>query len=168
MDIDYALSRLPVHSSVLSALLASVDQQIAAWRPSPGKWSMLEIINHLADEETEDFRARLDATLHRPEEEYQPIDPEAAVVERRYNERDIAESLRRFITARVETLQWLRSLKYPDLSTSRTHPQFGTIRAGDLLAAWVEHDLRHIRQIVEVQRALLLERVAPYSVQYAG
>ncbi len=40
--------------------------------------------------------------------------------------------------------------------------------AGDLLAAWVAHDVLHLRQLVELRYAYLVEEAQPNSVGYAG
>ena len=41
-------------------------------------------------------------------------------------------------------------------------------RAGDLLAAWVAHDLLHLRQLVELKYAYLARTMEPYALKYAG
>jgi hypothetical protein len=45
---------------------------------------------------------------------------------------------------------------------------FGWIRAGDILVAWVAHDVLHMRQLVELKWAYLVQAVEPYGVRYAG
>ena len=40
--------------------------------------------------------------------------------------------------------------------------------AGDLLAAWVAHDLLHIRQIARIQYEHARALAAPYKMDYAG
>jgi hypothetical protein len=62
----------------------------------------------------------------------------------------------------------LRSLAAPDWQAARTHPVAGTLHAGDLMAAWVAHDLLHIRQIAELPHAYLAVVAAPYRTEYAG
>ena len=42
------------------------------------------------------------------------------------------------------------------------------MRAGDMLAAWLAHDLLHIRQLIQLQRAWDERQLAPYSLEYAG
>ena len=57
---------------------------------------MLEIVNHLYDEEQYDFRVRLRYILESQEGDPPPIDPDGWAVERRYNERDLGDSLANF------------------------------------------------------------------------
>lgn len=75
MNVDYFIERLAGNVQVFEALLRNVDSQQAAWKPAAGKWSMLEVVNHLYDEEREDFRRRLELTLAAPERDWPPIDP---------------------------------------------------------------------------------------------
>ena len=151
----------------IAALVAGVSAEEARRRPSPEAWSLLEVVCHLEDEEREDFRPRLDGVLHRPGESWTPIDPADWVTARRYNERDLGEALQGFLTERERSLAWLDALAAPEWS--REHrASFGPITAGDLLASWAAHDLLHTRQLVELRRARLLARTAPYRTQYAG
>ena len=96
-----------------------------------------------------------------------PIDPGAWVHERGYNQRDLAESLERFSASRADSLEWLRSLRAlraPDLDRSEPSPRGGRFHAGDMLAAWVAHDLLHLRQLVELHYAWTAQQLQPYSV----
>jgi hypothetical protein len=159
---------LEAHARVVTALVDAVAAEQARWKPAPDRWSILEVVNHLADEEAEDFRQRLDLTLHHPGEPWPAIDPERWVTERGYAERDLAESLERFLTERRRSLVWLRGLDAPDWERSWVHPRVGTLRAGDLLASWLDHDLIHIRQITRLHHQWLVERSRPYGTEYAG
>ncbi len=124
----------------------------ARWKPRGEDRSILEVVTHLWDEEIEDFRAHVDLILHRADQPWPSIDPQGWVVERRCNERDAAESLEGYLQAREESLARLKGLSAPDWRAVY-EVAFGQIAAGDMLAAWVAHDLLHTRQIAEVQWA---------------
>ncbi len=128
---------------------------------------MLEVINHLYDEEREDFRAHLRGVLQIPIQVWSSIDPGAWVTERRYQEREFADSVENFLHERIESLSWLRSLKNTDWQAAYDM-QWGKLTAGDLLASWVAHDLLHLRQLNELRYAYLVQAAAPSLVQYAG
>ena len=91
----------------VGALMQHVTDEQARWKPKAGAWSMLDVVNHLVDEEKEDFRVRLDSILLNAEQDWPPIDPEGWVVERRYNERDLQESLDHYRSERRASLEWL-------------------------------------------------------------
>ena len=143
------------------------DQQ-ARWKPGPAQWSILEVMSHLADEEVEDFRTRLDLTLHRPEAEWPRIDPQRWAVERSYNEGSLDESRNQFLLRRAETIGWLAGLAAPDWKSAHQHPRFGPITAGDLIVSWVAHDYIHIRQLNRLHREYLLASLPEHSPAYAG
>lgn len=167
MGIEELYLELERSAGILQGLALGFTLQEARQRPSPQEWSLLEVIAHLYDEERHDFRPRLEIALFHPYESWAPIDPEGWVTQRRYNERDLDETLRGFLTERNESLAWLRSLASPDWEAVYPAP-FGPIRAGDILAAWAAHDQLHARQMVELRRARLAHQSAPFSLRYAG
>jgi hypothetical protein len=167
MDYDYLIRQLSQNARRIEALVRDIPVDEARWKPSPESWSILEVVNHLLDEERGDFRVRLDIILHHPDRQPPSIDPEGWVTERQYNQRDLDESLQGFLDERQKSLEWLESLVAPDWDGEYSMP-FGSIRAGDMLAAWVTHDQLHMRQIVEIQRANVEVKARPYSLEYAG
>ncbi len=167
MDWRRLTDRMETSGGILVDLFSGVGEDEARWKPAPERWSMLEVLVHLGDEEREDFRPRISSTLEDPAGEWPPIDPEGWVLQRRYNERDLAESLNVFRLERAASLEWLRGLIDPDWSRAHEHPSLGVLRAGDLLAAWVAHDDLHIRQLSRLRVEYLDVRAAPYSTRYA-
>lgn len=167
MNLGFYLKRLTENARVFEGLVGGVDAEQARWKPAPERWSMLEVLGHLYDEEREDFRQRLDYTLHRPGEAWPKIDPRGWVTARAYNERDVAESLRGFLEERERSLAWLRELKEPDWSVAQERPQ-GVLSAGDILASWVAHDLLHMRQLTRLHYEYVARVAEPYRVNYAG
>ncbi len=75
MDLDYSIDRLSKNRWAFESLVKGASPEQVRWKPSPDKWSMLEVINHLYDEEREDFRARLEPVLADPRRPLSPIDP---------------------------------------------------------------------------------------------
>lgn len=167
MDVDCFLSQMIEDAARIRALVEGVSDQQARWRPNPDSWSMLEVINHLLDEEREDFRVRLDYILHRPGQPAPPIDPGGWVTKREYNQRDLGASLAQFLSGREASIAWLRELSAPDWDATYKAP-WGSIRAGDIFVSWVAHDLLHMRQLVELHWTYTTANLEPYSPDYAG
>lgn len=163
----HLVARLTAHQDMWRALLSGVDEQAVRRVPPTGGWSLLLLVAHLADEERDDFRARIASTLRDPAAPWPPIDPEGWVTSRRYAERAWPAVLEDFLAERRRSLAWLESLPASDWSLAYEHPR-GPIRAGDLLASWVAHDLRHLGQAARLLHGALADDVAPYSVAYAG
>lgn len=168
MEKDFLIDQLERNSARICALAEGVSEQQARWKPDSASWSILEVVNHLYDEERLDFRVRLNLILYAPAEEWPPIDPMGWVTARAYNERELGPSLQNFLAERAASLAWLHSLGQPDWNASAPAPWGGNITAGDMFSAWAAHDLLHLRQLVELQRSYLVAAAKPYSVEYAG
>jgi hypothetical protein len=168
MNETVIVRQLAQNAETIRSMVAGIDPEQAHWKPTPSDWSMVEVINHLYDEEREDFRLRLDTVLHRPGEEPPGIDPEGWVTARNYNARDLAESTQRWVDERRHSINWLEALSDPDWERAYHHPSGFRLRAGDLLAAWLAHDFLHLRQLVELHYAWVNQQSAPYAVGYAG
>lgn len=168
MELETMILHMERNARRIQALAGDVSADQARWKPDAESWSILEVINHLYDEEREDFRRHLDQVLYHPGEDWAPIDPQGWVVARAYNQRDPLQSLRNFQSERQASLAWLRGLGQVDFRVSRPTPWRASLSAGDLLASWAGHDLLHLRQLVELERAYILSLSAPYSLDYAG
>ena len=168
MDMDYCLAQMSQNAASIQQLVEGVSPEQARWRPDEESWSILEVVTHLYDEEREDFRVRLDTILYRPDQAWPPINPGGWVSERNYNERDLGMSLIGFLQERQNSLEWLRQLSNPDWDTTSIAPWGTPFRAGDMFAAWVAHDILHLRQLIELQYAYTLDHLAPNNPRYAG
>jgi len=167
MDLAWICRQMRNSAEAIRALVNGCPAEQATWKPNATSWSILEVVNHLLDEEREDFRRRIDVLLHRPGEGWFRFNPEQAAVERRYNERDLESSLRDFLALREESLRWLGDLGEVDWTAVQTAP-FGEIRAGDFLASWAAHDILHLRQLVRLKWGYLVQTLEPYDTRYAG
>lgn len=167
MDLNQVSDRMEASAGIFESLVKDVNAEQALWQPARDKWSILEVVNHLYDEEREDFRLRLKLVLTDPTLDWPPIAPQEWVTTRAYRERDLGESLNRFLSERQESLTWLRSLRSPNLE-SRHEREAGSLSAGDLLAAWLAHDFLHIRQLARLHWQYLTATAAPFQTEYAG
>jgi len=172
MNHEAQVRRMEGFPQVLSAMVKVVGNPVdARWKPPPpddGSWSINEIVHHLADEEEADFRVRVEMTLTDPASDWPPIDPVGWARERHYNDGDVEEALARFSKLRQENVAWLRRLECPDWSSTHTHPKFGSMKAGEIMAAWVAHDALHLRQIARRLFQLAQRDGGEFSVEYAG
>ena len=167
MQFSTLYQELQISTEIIRALVSGISQEEAQIKASPESWSILEVICHLYDEEREDFREHLDFILHRKDEEYHTIDPQAWVQERRYNEQDFLEMQEKFFSERRKSLEWLKELGEVNWDTVYTS-QYGSVSAGEMFSCWVAHDNLHIRQLVELRRARIERITKPYPLEYAG
>jgi len=167
MNLDRFTARFTRNAESIRSMIEGISDEQAHWKPDPDSWSILEVINHLYDEEKEDFWVRLDIILHKPDQPWPPIDPAGWVVERQYNQRQLQESLDNFLRERQASIRWLSGLTSPDWEATYAAP-FGKIKAGDMFSSWVAHDLLHMRQLVELHWAYTMNLSKPYRLDYAG
>jgi hypothetical protein len=167
MDISSAQDQFQYQGKAIVVLASGLTSEQARWKPEPASWSVLEVLNHLVDEEVLDFRRHLDHILYSSDEPWAEIDPQGWVTEKKYNKRDLEGTLANFQKEREASIAWLGKLDDPDWKAEVSFP-WGEIAAGDMLASWLAHDLLHLRQLVELRYALTAEASQPYGVRYAG
>jgi hypothetical protein len=167
MNHQIIINRLAENKLVFAALLQNIPEELIKWTSGEKNWSLLEIINHLHDEEQEDFRRRLDLTLGDPTVEWPPIDPAKWVTEKNYMDRDFSESVNAFLAERDKSIEWLNNLESPDWKSTFQHKLLGPMSAENILANWLAHDLLHIRQITTVHWEFL-SGLSESNLNYAG
>ena len=167
MEFKTLYTELQSSTEMIRAVLAGITQEESQVKPDPESWSILEVTCHLYDLEREDFREHLDFILHRQDQEYHAIDPQAWITERNYNQQDFAEMQEKFFAERRKSLAWLQAISNSIWDTTYTS-QYGSLSAGEMFACWVAHDNLHIRQLVELRRARIENITKPYPIEYAG
>ncbi len=171
MDLIYAQTEMHQNAERMRSLVAGVTDDEAQRKPNADAWSILEVACHLLDEERYDFRVRLRHILAGTQGSFPPIDPGGWVTSRRYNEQNLAKTLADFLAERQDSLAWLATLAAqkptPDWAATSPVP-WGVISAGEMLTAWVAHDLLHMRQLIELHWFLTTTRLAPHRPDYAG
>jgi hypothetical protein len=167
MEFKILYQELVDSTEMIRALLKNITQTQARVKPNSESWSILEVVCHFYDEECEDFREHLDFILHRQNEEWHRIDPQGWVIERKYNEQNFVEMQEKFFAERARSLEWLRGISESNWEMSHTS-QYGSMKAGDMLASWVAHDNLHIRQLVELRRLGIESITQSYEIEYAG
>ena len=163
-----ALERFP---TLLATLVEDVDAESLRWKPDADHWAIVEILGHLAREEREDFRPRLERTLRDPTEPWPTMDPQGDVTKFNDLEGDARAFLDVFARERHRSLEWLASLgplESIDWELAHHHPKGFIIRAGDLLSAWPDHDTLHARQIIKRHHQLIELAAGEYTCIYAG
>ncbi|MEJ5240832.1 MAG: DinB family protein [Anaerolineales bacterium] len=168
MNISYAITELKRSTAVIRSLVEDIDPATMRWKPADTSWSMLEVLCHLRDEERQDFPFRIRHLLSGAQHPWPPIQPAQWVTERRYNEEEPSEALQAFLEERHKNLEWLGTLDSVSWDIAYAYEPLRGLTAGDLLAAWVVHDLLHIRQINELRYFIARERLSEYKIIYAG
>ncbi len=127
----------------------TLGEERANAAPAPGKWSVREIVCHLADCETV-FGIRLRHTLGEDHHVIQPFDQETWAVN--YGAYTLAEALALFRAARNWNLALLRSLKPEVYGKPVTHPERGEMTFGSIVETMAGHDLNHMGQLEAIAK----------------
>jgi uncharacterized damage-inducible protein DinB len=122
--------------------------EVRANQPSaPGKWSVREILCHLADCEVV-FAFRLRQTLAEPHHVIQPFDQDLWA--RNYAAYDAPSALAVFTAVRDFNVKLIASLPPEAFSTPVTHPERGTMTFQAIVETMGGHDLNHLAQIEKI------------------
>ncbi len=167
MRIDPLIDQLSKNIEVFKILLFNIGKDEIHFKENDKKWSVLEIVCHLYDEEIEDFRYRIKHILETPNDAMPSINPEGWVKQRAYANQDYYNKINEFVTARNESINWLNSLKNPRWENVYHHTSMGDISAYQMLANWVAHDLLHIRQLTH-SKYKFIEHISNQDLKYAG
>lgn len=127
----------------------------ASWtaHPLPGKWSVAEIVHHLADSEMTSA-IRLRRLLAEENPVIQGYDQDQFAARLRYNERPVAPSLAAFGAARSSTVSLLEGMTEEDWRREGTHTESGRYTAEDWLRIYAAHAHGHADQIRRLAQSL--------------
>jgi hypothetical protein len=115
-------------------------------RPAPGKWSVREILAHLADAEiVAGYRMR--SVLGEPGCAIPAFDQNRWAEAEDYPKRDAKMSLRLFRTLREANLSMLKSLKPEQWKHFGIHSERGEESIERIAQMMAGHDINHFRQI---------------------
>ena len=138
------------YSAVAESLLKITKEELDT-RPAPGKWSVREIVHHLADSEmTAAVRLRLLLAQDRPTIQGYDQDEFAR---RLHYERSHESSLELFKYARLATAELLECLGPAEWLREGTHSEMGPYSVDTWLKIYAAHAHKHARQIREARGA---------------
>jgi hypothetical protein len=162
-----ALDHMAAMPDVVRALLAGLSDEQAYWKPTPDRYSIAELLEHLSHVEAHCFRIRFDEILAADNPEIEPYDQNAFYAEGAYSNRDAEESLAHWEEQREDNLEFLLALDPKVLSRTARHRVLGQFTLANLLNEWALHDLGHIRQMAELVRAqLYYPEIGPFRAEY--
>ena len=143
--IDEALAILARTPGELKRLSRGIAAGRAVARPAPGKWSLKEIICHLADcELVYGFRYR--KILAEPEPALVGFDQNAWAENLRYRDQPLKGALAALDTLRSRNLELLGAIPKSSWRKTGRHALYGDLSLRQIVAHLVDHDRSHIAQ----------------------
>lgn len=163
-DLANTLQLLERTPAILAVWLRGLPPTWTQSNEGPGTWSAFDIVGHLTLGEQTDWIPRTrriltggDAAVFEP---FDRAGHEVASVGK-----SIETLLDEFATARSKSLADLRilDLQPEQLRLCGVHPEFGSVRLDELLAAWTAHDLAHLAQIARAMARRYQGAVGPWE-----
>lgn len=133
----------------LDRLIKGVSTARLRKRPAPGKWSVSEIVAHLADAEiVGSFRMRL--ILGSPGVPIVAYDQNEWVTSGHYDKRDPRKSVEQFRVLREANLALLKSLEPEQWKHYGLHSERGQESIEHIVRMFAGHDINHLQQIEKI------------------
>jgi len=162
------LKELATGRDALLDSLRGLPERLSRIRPGPGRWSVIECVEHVAV--SEDFllaqmsqaersevpvvnQKREAAILARGADRFPAVmSPEVGYPKQRFAM--LADAVKSFLAARNKTVRFVETRGDDLRSKPMTHPLLGTINCHEALLLIVVHPRRHALQIQEIRVAV--------------
>jgi hypothetical protein len=148
--------------------VAGVEESKAVLNPQPGRWSVLQCVEHVTTVE-ERFLSRIqqagregapplnkekeaELLVNIPNRSNRAQAPEAALPNGRFT--TLAEALAQFEVARARSIEFAEKTGADLYSISSEHPRFGPMNGTEMMLIIAGHARRHAAQIREVREVL--------------
>ncbi len=140
-------------ASVLAGRVAAISPEFVRVPEAPGKWSIVEVVQHLADSElVAGWRFRMVIAHERPA--IAGYDQDLWASRLGYGEADMNEALLQFAVLRRANLRLIDGLAPGDLNRAGVHAERGDESVAHMLKMYAGHDLLHLRQIERIAKAI--------------
>ena len=128
----------------IARLIRASDSARLTRAPAPGKWSIRDILCHLADAEIT-FAFRLRQTFAEAHHVIQPFDQTDWA--NPYSSLDARDALDAFTAFRHWNVLFIRAVGPAAESKPVTHPERGEMTFRTIIETMAGHDINHLRQI---------------------
>ncbi len=163
-DLNRATEILRQTPYTLARMLEDLSPEWTESKSDREHWSPYDVIGHLIHGEETDWIPRAEIILQQAVN--RPFDPYDRLAQfEKSKGRSLADLLTEFAHARNASLEKLGRFELTpvQLALKGMHPALGEVTLEQLLAAWVVHDLNHIRQIVVYMAAQYADNVGPWK-----
>lgn len=136
----------------IAAAVSGIPEKTLRYKPTPDKWSILEILGHLADIEVV-YAYRIRQMLADEKPQIAPMDQNAWAKNLGYMESSAPELVALYGLNRHANLQLLRRIRLGDLEKSAYHPELKRdVRVADILTQMAGHGANHLEQIERLKK----------------
>jgi uncharacterized damage-inducible protein DinB len=122
-------------------------------RPVPGKWSILELVCHIADFEPV-YAERMKRVIALEKPTFLGADENLFAAKLAYHDRDVEEELKIIETTRSQMGRILRTLPQTALERVGNHDERGPRTLENLITTITNHIPHHLKFVAEKRKAL--------------
>jgi hypothetical protein len=145
----------------LKKLIHGLTPKQLKWQPAPGKWSIAEILAHLADAEIAgSWRMRLSVSASGSP--LAPFDQDSWASEFQYHKCDAKQSLETFRVLRENNLAMLKMLPEDRWERYGMHQERGKETLTRIVQMFAGHDRNHTLQVEQI--VIQLKKAQPKKV----
>jgi hypothetical protein len=144
----YLLGAVSASPAVFEQLLEGITQEEIDRKPDPERFSIREIMAHLADWEPV-LLERIQRTRDENEPTLAVIDPGQLAIDHDYAHANFNEQVQLFGERRAKTAAVIADLNPTDWQRTAVRPNMGAVTMESLVAMIPLHDLYHLRQVAE-------------------
>ena len=141
---------------ILGAAVTGISREQMVSRPVAGRWSVLEVVCHLADTDA-NIAHRIKRVLSEERPVFDRVKPEQLVAALAYHDRDIKEELGVFDLSRRQIGRILRASPPEAWERMGIVGDRGNRTVNQMINGAVEHLTHHLQFIIEKRRALSID-----------
>jgi DinB superfamily len=136
----------------IAAAVSGLSEKVLRYKPAPDRWSILEILGHLADMEIV-LAYRMRQMLADEKPVIAPLDQDAWARNLGYMETPVAELVALYGLNRHHNLRLLHRLKLSDLEKSAFHPEMNrNMDVAEIVERIAVHGSNHLAQIERLKK----------------
>ena len=151
---DQPMAILRSTDAALRRAVEGLGPEVTARPEAPGKWSIRQVLRHLADSEIV-WGWRLRLVLAHDAPVLTGYDQDAWADRLGYAESDPVESLEEFAVLRRGTLRLLDRATPEDLERYGVHAERGRESVEHMIRLYAGHDRLHLRQVERIRRVVV-------------
>lgn len=153
MTLDQLLQQYEQGAELLRAAVCQVSEHQFSAHPVPGKWSIQQVVCHLADFEPV-YADRMKRVLVEDNPTMFGGDPDVFAAGLHYERRNVFEELDLIAVVRKQMARILRETDVEDFQRTGVHSESGPLTLETLLERITNHIPHHVRFIQEKVAAL--------------
>ena len=137
----------------LRAAVGGLSREELVSRPVPGKWSILEVVCHLADTDA-NIAHRIKRVLSEERPSFERVQPDLMLAALAYHARELEEELTAFEVTRLQIGRILSASPPEAWERTGIVGDRGTRTVAQMVNGAVEHLAHHLKFIIEKRQAL--------------